>query len=187
MKYLITGLGNIGSEYANTRHNIGFEIVNAFAKEYSVTFEAARYGAVAECKFNGKILILLKPSTYMNLSGKAVNYWLKKEKISEDNLLIINDDLALPFGRLRLKPNGSPAGHNGLKNIQEILGHNNFARLRFGIGNNFSQGRQMDYVLGPWLDDETAALPERITQAVEIIKSYLTIGTEKTMNLFNNK
>ena len=129
----------------------------------------------------------MKPATYMNLSGKAVNYWLKKESIREENLLIINDDIALPFGRLRLKPHGSDAGHNGLKSIQETLGHNKFARLRFGIGDNFNQGRQINYVLGHWTEDEVAALPERISQACEIIKSFVTIGTERTMNLFNNK
>jgi len=187
MKYLITGLGNIGSEYANTRHNIGFKILDALAKEESLIFEDSRYGAVAEYKVKGRFFKLLKPSTYMNLSGRAINYWLKKEKISIENLLVINDDLALPFGKLRLKSGGSDGGHNGLKSIQEVLGHNQYARLRFGIGDNFNQGRQLNYVLGQWIQEEEAALPERIDKAIEIVKSFGMVGVEKTMCLFNNK
>jgi len=187
MKYLIAGLGNIGSEYANTRHNIGFKILDALAKEESLIFEDSRYGAVTEYKVKGRIFKLLKPSTYMNLSGRAINYWLKKEKISIENLLVINDDLALPFGKLRLKSGGSDGGHNGLKSIQEVLGHNQYARLRFGIGDNFNQGRQLNYVLGQWIPEEEAALPERIDKAIEIVKSYGMVGVEKTMCLFNNK
>jgi len=187
MKYLVTGLGNIGAEYVHTRHNIGFDILDAFAKEEGFQFKDARYGMVAEYKYKGRIFIFLKPSTYVNLSGKAINYWLKKEKISVENLLVVLDDLALPFGKLRLKSKGSDAGHNGLKSIQETLGHNQYARLRFGISDNFTQGRQINYVLGRWTKEEAAELPEIITKAVEIIKSFGTLGVEKTMNLYNNK
>jgi PTH1 family peptidyl-tRNA hydrolase len=146
--------------------------LDAFAKEEAFTFEDVRYGSVAEYKYKGKLIVLLKPSTYMNLSGRAVNYWLKKEKIGDENLLIVNDDIALPFGKLRLKSQGSDAGHNGLKSIQETLGHNQFARLRFGIGDNYKQGRQINYVLGKWTKEEEAELPERIAKASEIIKSF---------------
>lgn len=160
MKYLIVGLGNIGNEYHNTRHNIGFTILDAFAKASNVFFSENRYGATCEVKLKGRTLILLKPSTFMNLSGNALRYWMQKEKIEIENVLVIVDDIALPFGTLRLKPQGSDAGHNGLKNIQEILGHNNYARLRFGIGNDFAKGRQVEYVLGKWTEEQTAALPE---------------------------
>jgi PTH1 family peptidyl-tRNA hydrolase len=187
MKYLIAGLGNIGSKYAHTRHNIGFDILDTLAKEESIIFEDARYGSIAEYKYKGRLFILLKPNTYMNLSGKAINYWLKNKKIEIENLLVINDDLAIPFGKLRLKSGGSDGGHNGLKSIQEHLGHNQFARLRFGIGDNFTQGHQMDYVLDRWTKDEEPALPERIGKAIEIIKSFGTIGVPQTMNLYNNK
>ena len=187
MKYLITGLGNIGSEYAHTRHNIGFDILDTFAKKESLEFKDLRYGAVTQYKFKGRTFIFLKPSTYVNLSGRAINYWMKKEKINVENLLVVNDDLALPFGKLRLKSGGSDGGHNGLKNIQEVLGHNQFARLRFGIGDNFSQGRQLNFVLGKWSKSEEDALFERMEKAIEIIISFGTIGVEKTMNLYNNK
>jgi len=187
MKYLITGLGNIGAEYAHTRHNIGFDIIDAMAEEKDLTFEDKRYGAVTTYKFKGRQFILLKPNTYVNLSGKAVNYWLQKEKIPLSNLLIVVDDLALPFGTLRLKPKGGDAGHNGLKSIQSILGTTNYARLRFGIGNNFNRGQQVDYVLGTWGREEKAVLPEKIDSAIQMIKSFGTIGTAQTMNRFNNK
>ena len=187
MKFLITGLGNIGSEYAHTRHNIGFEILDTFAKDESLKFEDSRYGAIAEYKYKGRIFILLKPSTYVNLSGKAVNYWLKNEKISVENLLVLVDDLSLPFGKLRLKAKGSDAGHNGLKSIQETLGHNQYARLRFGIGDNFTQGHQVNYVLGHWNDEEQAELPEKIGKTIEIIKNFGTLGITRTMNTYNTK
>ncbi len=187
MKYLITGLGNIGSEYEHTRHNIGFDILDELAKTEGLSFEVQRYGSVAEYRYKGRVFILLKPSTYVNLSGKAVSFWMQKEKIKIENLLVIVDDIALPFGSLRVKSKGSDAGHNGLKSIQSILGHNQFARLRFGIDDNFTRGHQADYVLGNWTADEKAALPERIDKAIEIIKTFGTIGTQQTMNLFNNK
>jgi PTH1 family peptidyl-tRNA hydrolase len=187
MKYLITGLGNIGSDYAHTRHNIGFDIVDAFAKEVSITFEDARYGAFAKYKHGGKLYILLKPSTYMNLSGKAVDYWLKRENVNIKNLLVLVDDLALPFGKLKLKPKGNDAGHKGLKSIQETLGHINYARLRFGIGDNFNAGRQLDHVLGKWTKAEAAEIPEKIDKAIEIVKSFVTAGLDRTMILCNTK
>ena len=187
MKYLITGLGNIGAEYAHTRHNIGFDILDAMAEEKGLTFEDKRYGAVTTYKFKGRSFILLKPNTYVNLSGRAVNYWLQKEKIPLSNLLVVVDDLALPFGTLRLKPKGGDAGHNGLKSIQSSLGTTNYARLRFGIGNNFNRGQQVDYVLGTWDNEEKAVLPEKIDRAIQMIKSFGTIGTAQTMNQFNNK
>ena len=150
MKYLIVGLGNIGSEYQDTRHNIGFTILDAFAKASNVFFTENRYGATCEVKIKGRMLILLKPSTFMNLSGNALRYWMQKENIELENVLVVVDDIALPFGTLRLKPKGSDAGHNGLKNIQEILGHSNYARLRFGLGDDFKRGQQIEYVLGKW-------------------------------------
>jgi PTH1 family peptidyl-tRNA hydrolase len=188
MKYLIVGLGNIGPEYADTRHNIGFMILDALAKASNVVFDVnKRYGAIAEMRLKNKQLVLLKPSTYMNLSGNAVRYWIQKEKIEPENLLILVDDLALPFGFLRLKTKGSDAGHNGLKNIQEVLETNNYNRLRFGIGNDFPQGRQIDFVLNPFTDEEQKLLPERIDKAVEIVKSFCLAGVNNTMNLYNNK
>ncbi|HOF98140.1 MAG TPA: aminoacyl-tRNA hydrolase [Paludibacteraceae bacterium] len=187
MKFLIVGLGNIGSEYENTRHNIGFRILDAFAEASNVFFTDQRYGAVSEVKLKGHTLILLKPSTFVNLSGNAVRYWMQKEKIDVEHLLVVVDDIALPFGTIRMKPKGSDAGHNGLKNIQEILGHNHYARLRFGIGNDFPRGRQVEYVLGKWTEEEAAQLPERIEKAIEVIKSFCLIGVEKTMALYNNK
>jgi len=187
MKYLIVGLGNIGTEYQDTRHNIGFNVLDAFAKASNVFFAENRYGATCEIKIKGRTLILLKPSTFMNLSGNALRYWMQKENIALENVLVVVDDLALPFGTLRLKPKGSDAGHNGLKNIQEILGHNNYARLRFGIGNDFGKGQQVAYVLGKWKKDQLLALPEREEKAVEIIISYCLAGLELTMTQFNNK
>ncbi len=187
MKYLITGLGNIGSEYAHTRHNIGFDVLDALSGASNIFFEDGRYGFTCTIKIKGKTLILLKPSTYVNLSGKAVDYWLKKHKIPLTNLLVVVDDLALPFGVLRLKPRGGDAGHNGLINITEVLGTSDFARLRFGIGDNFPRGTQVDYVLGQFSTEEKTTLPVRINIAMDIIKSFAMSGVETTMNLYNNK
>jgi len=188
MKQLIVGLGNIGDEYSDTRHNIGFMVLDALAKASNIVFDVnKRYGARAELRLKNQQLILLKPYTYMNSSGNAVRYWLLKEKIEIENLLIVVDDLALPFGALRLKTKGSDAGHNGLKHIQEVLGTLNYNRLRFGIGNDFRQGRQIDFVLDSFTEDEQKLLPERIDKAVEIVKSFALSGVDITMNLFNNK
>ena len=187
MKYLIVGLGNIGSEYVNTRHNIGFKILDALAKASNIFFEPNKLGDTATLKFKGRTLILLKPSTYMNLSGKAVNYYLQKEKIKQENLLIITDDIALPFGTLRLKGKGSDGGHNGLKNIIEVLGNANYARLRFGVGSDFVQGKQINHVLGEFAPEEQSLLSERIEKATQIIKSFTTSGIGRTMSAFNNK
>lgn len=187
MKYLIVGLGNIGDEYHETRHNIGFMILDAFAKASNVFFTDKRYGAVAECKIKNKQLILLKPSTYMNLSGNAVRYWMTQEKIPLENVLVLVDDLALPFGSLRLKARGSAAGHNGLKNIQELLGTDAYARLRFGIGNQFAKGAQIDFVLGKFTTEEQTTLPARIDLAIDMLKSFCLAGINITMNQFNNK
>jgi len=187
LKYLIVGLGNIGAEYHNTRHNIGFKILDAWVSASNSCFNDKRYGFISEIKFKARNFVLLKPSTYMNRSGLAVNYWLKQTKVPIENLLIITDDLALPFGKLRLKPKGSDGGHNGLKSIQQVIGTTQYARLRFGVGNEFSRGQQIDYVLGEWADEENAILAERIDTAIEIAKSFGTIGLELTMNQFNNK
>jgi PTH1 family peptidyl-tRNA hydrolase len=187
MKYLIVGLGNIGEEYRNTRHNIGFRVLDAFTEVSNTFFEEHRYGAIARLRVKNCELILLKPSTFMNLSGMAVRYWMSKEKIELANLLVVVDDLALPFGVLRLKPNGSDAGHNGLKNIQENLGTNTYARLRFGLGNDFPKGAQINFVLSNWTEEEKTALPLRIERAVEIVKSFCLQGTELTMTQYNNK
>lgn len=187
MKYLIAGLGNIGSEYANTRHNIGFMVLDAFAKASNAVFTSERYGSVAEVRHKGRTFVLLKPSTYMNLSGKAVAYWMKAENIPIENTLVVVDDIAIDLGAIRIRMKGSDGGHNGLKNIAEVLGHNNFARLRFGVGGDFPRGHQVDYVLGEWSKQELAVLPERVDLAVEAIKSFGTIGLERTMNFFNKK
>ena len=187
MKYLIVGLGNIGPEYENTRHNIGFRVLDALAKASNLVFTDGRYGATCELRLKGRVLVLLKPSTYMNLSGNAVRYWLQKENIPVENLLVIVDDLALPFGSLRLKPRGSDAGHNGLKHIQQILGSDNYARLRFGIGNDFSKGQQVNYVLGSFPEEQEKELPARLERAGEIIKSFCLAGIQLTMTQFNNK
>ena len=187
MKYLIVGLGNIGSEYAHTRHNIGFDTLDAFAEASNVVFEDKRYGAVATAKVKGHQLILLKPSTYMNLSGNAVRYWMQQENIPLEQVLVIVDDLALPFGSLRLKGKGSDAGHNGLKNIQELLGTQNYARLRFGIGNDFHPGGQVDYVLGRFSPEQEAEKGKCIAVACDIIKSFCLAGLNITMNQYNNK
>ncbi|MDR3287010.1 MAG: aminoacyl-tRNA hydrolase [Prevotellaceae bacterium] len=187
MKYLVVGLGNIGVEYANTRHNIGFKALDAFAEVSNVTFSTLRYGALSEVKIKGRSVWLLKPSTYMNLSGKAVAYWLQAEKIPIENMLIIVDDLSLPFGQIRIKTKGSDGGHNGLKNINEIFGHNNYNRLRFGIGHDFLQGGQIDYVLDEWSKEEIKMLPEKFKIIHNAVTSFVTIGIERTMNIFNTK
>jgi PTH1 family peptidyl-tRNA hydrolase len=186
MKYLIAGLGNIGPEYENTRHNIGFMILDAFAKASNVVFQDKRYGFVAEMRLRNQSLLLLKPSTFMNLSGNAVRYWLQQEKIDNDHLLVVVDDLSLPFGTLRLKSKGSDAGHNGLKNIQELIGQN-YARLRFGIGNDFPRGRQVDYVLSEFSDEEKILLPQKIETAMDIIRSFCLSGVDVTMNQYNKR
>ncbi len=187
MKYLVAGLGNIGLEYAHTRHNIGFDILDALAGASNISFKDKRYGFVSEMKYKARTFILLKPSTYMNLSGNSIRYWLKKEKLSIENLIVVVDDIALPFGTLRLRARGGDAGHNGLNHIQTILGTTNYARLRFGVGNDFYPGQQVDYVLSGWTDEQEKALPERIEMAGEIIKSFGVIGLQRTMNMYNNK
>lgn len=187
MKYLIVGLGNIGPEYHETRHNIGFMVVDNLAKAAGATFKDGRYGFTTTLSIKGKQLLLLKPSTYMNLSGNAVRYWMQKENIGIENLLIVVDDLALPVGALRLKGKGSDAGHNGLKHIAATLGTQNYARLRFGIGNDFPKGAQVDYVLGHFSDEDWKILPERLDMAGEIVKSFCLAGIDITMNQFNKK
>ncbi len=187
MKYLIAGLGNIGNEYQYTRHNIGFRVLDALAEASNAVFKDRRYGFVTEIRVKNKTLILLKPSTYMNLSGNAIRYWLKEEKIPIENLLVVVDDLALPFGTLRLKGKGSDAGHNGLRHIQDILNTQNYARLRFGIGNNFPKGSQVNYVLSPFDDEEEKELPSKLETCGEIIKTFCLAGIQNAMNQFNNK
>lgn len=186
-KFLIVGLGNIGAEYVNTRHNIGFKIVDFLAKKENVAFETVKLGALAKYTFKGRTFVLLKPNTYMNLSGKAVQYWMDKENIPLENIFIITDDLNLSFGTVRIKPKGSDGGHNGLKNINLVLNTQNYTRFRFGISDEFKKGKQVDYVLGEWDDAEKLALPERLQMASEIIKSFGTAGLENTMTAFNGK
>lgn len=185
MKYLIVGLGNIGHEYADTRHNIGFMIADRLAADLGATFETKRYGAVAHGRVKNSELILLKPSTYMNLSGEAVRYWIECEKIPLERTLILVDDIAIPFGTIRLKPKGSDAGHNGLKNIAQALKTEAYARLRFGLGNNYPQGRQVEFVLGSFSPEERTALPELIERSCTIIKSFALQGISRTMNQYN--
>ncbi|MDR1680896.1 MAG: aminoacyl-tRNA hydrolase [Prevotellaceae bacterium] len=185
MAFLIVGLGNIGPEYANTRHNVGFDVLNTWAKAANARFTSVRYGAITEIMLKGKRFMLLKPSTYMNMSGKAVNYWLQAERITAEGLLVVVDDLALPFGILRMRKQGSDGGHNGLKNINEIIGNQQYARLRVGIGNAFLQGRQIDYVLSEWSDEEQKTLPAVLDKAVEAVKAFGLTGIERTMNTFN--
>lgn len=187
MKYLIVGLGNIGAEYAGTRHNIGFNVLDALAEASNTAFTTARYGDIAEAKYKGRTLVLLKPSTYMNLSGKAVRYWMDAGKIAPENLLVVSDDIALPFGMLRLRPKGSAGGHNGLKNIAELLGTEEYARMRFGVGGDFPKGHQVEYVLGEWTDAEREAMPGRLKVFVDAIRSFATAGVATTMNFFNKK
>ena len=187
MKYLIVGLGNIGAEYENTRHNIGFKTLDALTRASNVVFSPNRLGDTAEVKHKGRKLILLKPSTYMNLSGKAVAYWMQAEKIPLERVLIVTDDLALPFGALRLKGKGSDGGHNGLKDTQNVLQTTKYNRFRFGISDEFSKGRQVDYVLGEWTEDEQKALPERLEIGKKIIESFGLAGINITMNTYNGK
>ncbi|MCQ2217055.1 MAG: aminoacyl-tRNA hydrolase [Paludibacteraceae bacterium] len=187
MKYLVVGLGNIGSEYENTRHNIGFRVLDAFAKASNLVFKEDRYGAVCEFRLKNQTVIFLKPNTFMNLSGNAVRYWMQKEGIDVDHLLVVVDDLALPFGTLRMKGSGSDAGHNGLKNIQQLIGTDKYPRLRFGLGNNFAKGQQVDFVLGEFTADENQTLPARLELAGEMVKSFCLAGIQITMNQYNNK
>lgn len=186
-KYLIVGLGNIGDKYANTRHNIGFKILDFFAKKESLSFETVKLGDITTFKLKGRTIYFLKPSTYMNLSGKAVKYWLTKEKIPMQNLLVVTDDLNLPFGTLRLKTKGSDGGHNGLKDLQDKLQTTKYNRFRFGISDSFSKGRQVDYVLGEWNEEEESNLDERLNKSADLIKSFVLAGTNHTMNAFNGK
>ena len=187
MKFLIVGLGNIGAEYQGTRHNIGFTILDALAAASNVVFSSQRYGSVAEMRLKNQRLVLLKPSTYMNLSGEAVRYWMQKEKIDIDHVLVVVDDLALPFGTLRMRGKGADGGHNGLKNINAMVGSQNYARLRFGIGSDFPTGAQIDYVLGHFLPQEREALPARVDAAVLAVKAWALSGLEFAMNHYNNK
>lgn len=185
MKYLIAGLGNIGDEYKHTRHNIGFDVADAFAAKHKAVFNNDRLADVAECKWKGKTFIVIKPTTYMNLSGRAIKYWLDKEKIPVENLLVILDDLALPLDVIRLRPGGSDAGHNGLKSIQESLGTNQYPRLRFGVGNNYPKGRQVEFVLSKWKNTEEPVVQEKINKSTEIIENFASIGIARTMNECN--
>lgn len=186
-KFLIVGLGNIGAEYVNTRHNIGFKILDYFANQESVSFQTQKFGEVAEFKIKGRTVLLLKPNTYMNLSGKAVKYWMEKENIEKENILVITDDLNLSFGSIRIKAKGSDGGHNGLKNIQLLLNSTEYPRYRFGISDAFKKGKQVDYVLGEWSIEEKEALKERLGVSAEIIKSFALAGLNNTMNLYNGK
>ena len=184
-KFLIVGLGNIGAEYSETRHNIGFKILDRLSKKEDFSFDAAKLGAVGSFKIKGRNVLCLKPSTYMNLSGKALKYWMEKEKIPLENVLVVTDDLNLKFGAIRLKTKGSDGGHNGLKDIQNILQTSQYNRFRFGVGAEFSKGRQVDYVLGEWNDDEKEKLVERLEKATELIRSFVLAGVKNTMNQFN--
>ena len=186
-KFLIVGLGNIGSEYANTRHNIGFKVLDYIANQEGILFQTQKLGDVAELKIKGRTLLLLKPNTYMNLRGKAVKYWLEKEKIEKENLLVITDDLNLAFGTIRIKTKGTDGGHNGLKNIQLLLNSSEYPRFRFGISDAFKKGKQVDYVLGEWDETEKEQLKERLALSAEIVKSFALAGLNTTMNTFNGK
>ncbi len=187
MTYLVVGLGNIGSEYADTRHNMGFMVLDAWAQASNTVFETCRYGSKAEVSFKGRKFILIKPSTYMNLSGKAVRYWMNELKLPVENLLVISDDLNLPFGTLRLRKGGSAGGHNGLTNITEMIGTQDYARIRVGIGNDFSRGGQIDFVLGGLSADEKAQMPQISDRVIEGIKAFSTIGPDRAMNVVNAK
>jgi len=187
MKYLITGLGNIGDEYANTRHNIGFILADAIAQEAEAVFKSDRYASVAKIKYRGKILVVIKPSTYMNLSGKAVRYWMDKENIPVERTLVITDDIALPLGTLRMRKKGGDGGHNGLENIIVTLGTELFPRLRVGIGNDFARGYQSDYVLGKWTPEEETAMIPKVNLGVEMVKSFIARGVDQTMTDYNNR
>lgn len=187
MKFLIVGLGNIGDEYAHTRHNIGFDVVNAFVQKHGAAFRVDRLAYVADIKWKGKTIVCICPTTYMNVSGKAVKYWMDKEKINLANLLVIVDDLALPLSKLRVKPSGSDAGHNGLKSLQEVLGTKEYPKLRFGIGNDYPKGHQSDFVLGKWKKEEEPLVKQKIEKAVEVIEIFATQGLITAMNQVNNK
>jgi len=187
MKYLITGLGNIGDGYRDTRHNIGFKILDAMAQASNISFTDKRYGSTVNTKYKGRDLILLKPSTFMNLSGNAVNYWMQKENIPIENVLVIVDDIALPLGSIRMRPKGSDGGHNGLAHITATLGTHDYPRIRFGIGNEFRKGSQIDFVLGTWNPDEIKVIAERIPIVIEMIKSFAFAGLELTMTTFNKE
>ena len=186
-KFLIIGLGNVGDSYRNTRHNIGFKILDALTSASNISFEPNRYADTSKLKIKGRNVILVKPTTFMNLSGKAVNYYLQHEKIKPENLLILTDDIALPFGTLRMRTKGSDGGHNGLKHIIQTLNSTKFSRIRFGVGNEFSRGKQIDYVLGQWTDEEEPELEGRIETTIEMIKSFVMVGAAQTMTLFNGK
>ncbi len=186
-KFLIVGLGNIGADYVNTRHNIGFKVLDHFVQKENITFQTAKLGDIAEFKVKGRTLILLKPNTYMNLSGKAVKYWMEKENIEKENILIITDDLNLSFGTIRIKSKGTDGGHNGLKSIQSLLNTTEYPRFRFGISDQFKKGQQVNYVLGEWDEDEKLKLPERLEKSAEIIHSFALAGLSNTMNEFNGK
>ena len=187
MNYLIVGLGNIGVEYANTRHNMGFMVLDAWAQASNIVFESGRYGYTATVSFKGRKFTLLKPSTYMNLSGKAVRYWMNELKIQPENLLVISDDLNIPFGTLRLRKNGSAGGHNGLGNINELLGTQEYARIRVGIGNDFGRGQQVGYVLGEFCEEEETEIPEICKRVIDGVKAWATVGADRAMNVVNTK
>ena len=187
MKFLIVGLGNPGEKYTETRHNLGFKVVDALTEELKGEFKTEKLGDVSQVKFKGRHLICIKPSTYMNLSGKSLNYWMQQHKIPLENVVVVTDDLALPFGKLRMKGKGSDGGHNGLKDIQAALNTSAYTRLRFGVGSEFNKGQQVDYVLGDWSPEERETLQKRIDVAKEFIKSYTTIGLQHTMSQWNNK
>ena len=186
-KYLIVGLGNIGSEYVNTRHNIGFKVLDFIAKQENLTFSTAKLGDIAEYRIKGRTVFLLKPNTYMNLSGKAVKYWMDKENIAKDNILVITDDLNLAFGTIRIKSNGSDGGHNGLKNIQLLLNTTEYPRFRFGISDAFKKGQQVDYVLGEWSEEEKEKLQERLKTSSEAVQEFVLAGLNNAMNTYNGK
>ena len=186
-KFLIIGLGNIGSEYVNTRHNIGFKILDHFANQEKLSYNTVKLGDITEFKIKGRTLLFLKPNTYMNLSGKAIKHWMEKENIEKENILVITDDLNLPFGSIRIKPKGSDGGHNGLKSIQQVLNTSEYPRFRFGISDEYKKGQQVNYVLGEWSDDEKEKLKKRLQVASEVIKSFALAGLNNTMNTFNGK
>lgn len=186
-KFLIVGLGNIGSEYVNTRHNIGFKVLDYIVNQQNISFNSVKLGDLAEMKIKGKTVFLLKPNTYMNLSGKAVKYWMDKENIAKENILVITDDLNLPFGTIRIKSKGSDGGHNGLKNIQLLLNSTEYPRFRFGISDTFKKGQQVNYVLGEWDEEEKEKLKERLEVSSEVIKSFVSAGLNNTMNIYNGK
>ena len=187
MKYLIIGLGNPGAEYENSRHNIGFKVLDALISVPNTSFKTDRYADVAELKFKGRKLLLIKPNTFMNLSGKAVNYWMQKSKIEVTNILVVTDDISLPFGVLRMRKKGSDGGHNGLKDINSVIGNNNYSRLRFGVGNDFPRGKQVEFVLSNFTDLDNQSIEERIDLAIIMIQGFVTIGIDQTMSEFNGK